>query len=347
MKDKDGKVEYSKKLDFFRIVGVSLHDSKDELSFPFVEVRIQRQTPIVFGIKEAHVDDLIQVFNENPVLLKEDISVNLFEVQTIMDKIKKEWIYKPIGKVSASIMMGMSGKEITNLFIDYFKNGIVPEWLAADYDIKNFCMDSDKAMSDLEILYQLSWLYFETKDSFSARLSMDRISFVGYSIRADDVYLQNRGIDYQAIIDTVREKFGVPMGEERGLDAVIYECVMKYLRNSSGGKLSDEECIELANSSDNPGQFKQKYKKRIRELGVSLVQSSVSSSPHVELYVARSNAGFNNGGFTISRRGIQMAYKNESKGFNGFSGEEKIYEGNELWEVCFNMIKEHFQKVAI
>lgn len=341
VKDRNKEMRHLEKLSSLGIRGVSLQDKEDEVLSHFVEVAIQRDIPIVFGIKEAHVEDLLKVFVANQTLLKEDLNINLFEVQTIMDKIPKEWIYSPIANSDVKKMIDLNGTEISDLFINYFKSGVYPNWLVPDCDLVDFSLDKDVALSDLKILQKISWLYFETKDFFEARLTIDRISFVGHSIRADDIYLQNRKVQYQDIIDTVREKFEVPYSDEKRMESIKYECVMKYLEKSSVWKISKEECIEFAKDAHSAADFKRKFKRQLKELKVSLFQSSLGSSPHDECYSISVAGGLNNGFFSIRRRGIRMAYKNESEGFNGFCENGRTYKGEELWEVCFSTLKEH------
>lgn len=318
--------------------GVSIIKSTASSSVELLDVSVSRDEPLAFTIFASCRNELLSLFAENEDLLVSDRVVSLFESETLMDKIPKSWLYDKELQKSSERVLAMTGDEITALFVNYFKEGVCPDWLEADPYFDSLSFNDDAEQSDLEILDSIAWLDFETIEEPSIRITLDRISLLGSMGSKPDIYLQDRGIDYKKVIDAVREKYGLKSIPNKGYDFVLEGCVERYLLASCENKLNMDEIKSMANASCDAKNFKSHYRKFLTENKISLTSTHGYGGGGGECYQAGGNAGFNNGHFDIAPRGLLFAYSGEFKDFNGFVGEKYKYEGKELWEACYNTL---------
>jgi len=316
---------------------VSLVSHRDAFSQEYLEVSIERDVPLHFEIKGVFKLDLIAVFNANPTLLTQDMTVSLFESESIMDKIPEAWLYDPKRDANANTLANMSGEEITALFVTYFKEGTCPDWLEPDSYFDDLSFEQ-KEQSDLDILDRISWLDFETVEEPTVRITIDRIVFLGSMGSTPDVYLQDRGIDYKKIVAAVREKYGLEYIPNRGYDFVLQKCAERYLLDSCEGKMTLEEIKAMVNASADANSFKSRYKKFLTENGIPLSLTHGYGGGGGECYQAGGTAGFSGGSFDIAPRGLLFAYNGEFEDFNEFVGERYKYEDKELWNACYSSL---------
>jgi len=318
---------------------IDLEVRVDVCKSSYIHVNINRDEPLEFDIKESFQKELIDTLKKNKELVMGDICVSLFETESLLDKIPKNWIYIPTEKSDASNILKMTAEEITDLFVNYYRENICPEWLEPDRYFKDLSF-SECAYSDLEILDRISWLDFETKDTPTVRITIDRISFIGGAAAKNDIFLQDKGIDYKKIVQAVRVRFNLAETPAKGYEYVLRECAEKYLINSCDGKMTIEEIITMAKKSSSASNFRANFKKFLFQNDIALSMTDGYCGGGGECYTTGGESGFNGGCFRIASRGLQLAFLGTSNGFNGYSLEGKKYKDNELWEACYSSLNQ-------
>ncbi len=304
-------------------------------------VTICRNTPLNFKVFTQYEDEIKETFSKHSGLLSHDKSVSLFETESIMDYVNSSWLYDESQWIDHDRVMSMDGNEITELFVNYILFDEIPEWLeVCRYNTPDKMEEKFggvSSCSDADILDVLMFLDFDTIEGNTARVSPQRVDSLGMARGGSD-YNFEKGVDYQSIINAVRQRYGISREESKGMDYAISEAVNKYISSLVPWREELEEEIKiLAKRTANTKAFKTSVKKLLEENDVSLVSNGGSCGGCGEGYSIDMDHGFNDGSFTIGTYNIVKAFSGESD----FDKQEMSTKGekfkeNKLWEAVYS-----------
>lgn len=284
-------------------------------------------------IVPEHEASVTETLEGNMDLIGNEKQINLFESITIMDKLEATWLYAVDKTGYSEKMMGLSGDEITELYVNYIKSGVSPEWLTPDEEF-NRLVCIDECGEDV-LLSRLSRCAFVCNDDNASRLTLQQITTTFPSTKA--VCLHDRGIDYQSILDAARVKYSIELTDSVELDDAVFEGCRKFMR----GMFADTKPIvllcEMAYNSTSSLDFKKSIMDLAKECGVDMNTEGGYENISVGGYTLRGTHGIKKGEFTVSASGIYVAYLGYGdKLENENSRDLETFKGKNLWETMWH-----------
>lgn len=282
-------------------------------------VTICRNKPLVFDILSKYEEDVKEVFSSHSELLNEDKSVSLFETESIFDYIQKSWLYDEIEWKQHHIIMKMSGGDITTLFVDYILHDKVPSWLevcryySPDEMASKFDM---KSCSDASILDELMFLSFDNREGKKARISTQRADSMSHidNGRSTSEYHFNKGVNWNAIIAAVRERYSLGYEEDKDISYAIAIGVERFVK---GLAPHNEEAVSkiksLANTSSSFKSYRSAVKNFMEANNLTTISNGGGCGSIGEGYSMDYNCGFSKGSFTIKIENIILSYRDEKE----------------------------------
>jgi len=310
--------------------------SEEDKSF---QVVICRDKPLKFSVHKKYIDEVRGVIKEHPNLMKEDESISLFEHKSIIDCMDERWLYNKKEWLEHDKIMEMNGADITALFVDYIREDIVPSWLNicrwyTPLEMGSIYKDIT-CRSDAQILDDLMFLSFENIEGETARLSTQRVDSMSHGYKIPTTYHFNKGVDFKAIIASVRERYNIKRAEDGDIAFAISKSIKIYLEDLTKSKDVYNEVVVLIKASINAQKCKSAVASLLEKRGISLISNGGMSGGIGEGYYLSCTFGFNKGEFIISRADIVLSFKGEV-----FSNKEMTKElmkaGTEdLWELIY------------
>lgn len=306
---------------------------EDKSSYISLNVLLKRSPLLSLMIVPAHEVSVVAALEANMDLIGNDKQVNLFDTMTIMDKLDTAWLYAKDSIGYLDKMESLSGDEITEIYINYIKNGVSPEWLIADQEFSKL-INIGECGEDV-LLSKISKCGFMSNDTNASRMTLQK--FDSAFLANKTVCLYDRGIDYQSILDVTRVKYGVALTESVELDDAVFEGCRKFMRGMFADTKTIKELCEIAYESKNSLEFKKSITDLAKEYSIDVNPEGGFTDVPVGGYTLRGTHGIKKGEFTVSASGIYMAYLGYGDKLGDSDARDlEVFKGKYLWETMWH-----------
>ncbi|CAA6807775.1 MAG: Unknown protein [uncultured Sulfurovum sp.] len=305
---------------------------------------ICRNEPLSFDVFTKYTKEVKNVFKEHTCLLKEDLSLSLFETSSILDYVKP-YLFDKEDWVDYERVMKMSGDELTDIFESYILEDNVPSWLLVSrhYSPKEMHrIFHNRHMSDEEILHQIMFLSFDTIKGERVRISPQRISSLSSQINRKSIYIFDRKINLARLLVAVRTRYGVGHQKAMTIKEAQSYAIDDFLTHLSNHSVAFKEklicSIKYANSAKSIlPVLKQLYKDEKEH-----IPNGGSAGGVKDGYQLDSTYNLNSPSIHIGRYNFILQYLEEATTDDSYVT-VRLYEGFSVWELVY----EHFKGATL
>lgn len=305
---------------------------EDKRSHISLDILLERNPLLSLMVVPSHEDAVVKALESNIDLIGNERQINLFESITIMDKLDAAWLFAVDKTGYSEKLIRLTGDEITEIYVNYIENGVIPEWLTPDEEFnKLICLDE---CGEDVLLGRISRCGFVCNDDNASRLTLQQITTTFPSAKA--VCLHDRGISYQSILDAARIKYGIALTESVELDDVVFEGSRRFMRSMFADTKPIKELCRIAYDAVNSLEFKKAIEALLKEYSIDITADGGYGDVSIGGYSLKGMHGLKKGQFTISVSGIHMAYL----GYGDKLVEEnshvlETFKGKNLWETMW------------
>jgi len=304
----------------------------DNHSYISLDILLRKKPLLSLMVVPEHEDSVINTLESNIDLIGNKKQINLFESITIMDKLDDAWLYTVEKTNYFEKLMQLSGEDITEIYVNYISNGVSPDWLTPNEEFDRLIF-IDECGEDV-LLSRLINCAFICNDEYASKLTLEQITTTVPSTKV--VYLHDRGINYQAILNAARTKYSIALSSSTDLDDVVFEGCKHFVGNMFADTLSIEELCKVAYDSKNGLDFKKKIIALAKEYCINENADEGYSEFSMGGYNLEGVNGINKGEFSVSVSGIYMAYLGYAEKIGGGNSHTlEIFKGKKLWKTMW------------